>query len=195
MHERRSHWTGVSEGKLISKPLAPRHHFCRRPTIHVGLIEYDVGSHMCWPGRQHLLLAHNQVRRAKCRQFKAVAVRNRVCGTRFHAVSAENAAVVVDVVNLGVALGAADAVFRRVLGRLDVNAVGRTIGRAKEAGYTLFQAIFVALQYVRSAVSGLNPRSAERTLAVGIVLNDRGLEHLREGDAHTLGNRRDILQH
>src|SRR5579863_1739923 len=45
----------------LSRRLAPRHHLYRRPTVHVGLVEYDVGTHMCWPGGQHLLLAVDQV--------------------------------------------------------------------------------------------------------------------------------------
>src|SRR5438477_6638261 len=90
--------------------LAPRHHFCRRPTIHVGLIEYDVGSHVCWPRGQHLLLAHDKIGSVKGRQLKAVPVRNRIRGTRLDTISTENAAVVVDIVNLGVTLGATDPI-------------------------------------------------------------------------------------
>jgi hypothetical protein len=178
-----------------SGSLAPRHHFCRRPTIHVGLIEYDVRSHVCWPRGQHLLLAHDQIGRVKGRQFKAVTVRDGISRTGLHTVSAENTAVVVDVVDLGVALSAADAIFSGVLGSLDINAVGWAIGRTQEAGNAFFQAIFVALQHMRAAVTCLNPGSPQGAFAIRIIVHDRRLEHLREGDAHALGDRRDIFQH
>ena len=195
MHERRSRWTGVSEWKTDLESLAPRHHLCRRPTIHVGLIEHDVRSHVCWLGGQHLLLAHHEIGRVKGRQFKPVTVRDGIRRTRLHTVSAENAAVVVDVVDLGIALGAANAILGGVLGGLDVNAVGRAVGRTQETGHTFFQAIFVALQHVRAAVTALNASSSQGPFAIRIIFYDRRLEHLREGDAHALGNRRDIFQH
>src|SRR5579872_1357134 len=67
-------WTGGgSNSKGLSRRLAPRHHFCWRSAIHVGLIEYDVRSHMCWLGSQHHLLAVNQVGRVETRQFEPVA--------------------------------------------------------------------------------------------------------------------------
>ena len=175
--------------------LAPRHHFCRRPTIHVGLIEYDVGSHVCWPGGQHLLFAHHHIGGIEARQFESMAVRDRIRGTRLHAISAKNAAVVVDVIDLGVALRAADPILCRVIGCFDVNAIGRAVGRAQEAGDALFQTIFIALQHVRAAVTGLNASSSQGPFAIRIIFHDRRPEHLREGDAHALGNRRDIFQH
>src|SRR5215831_12153040 len=115
-------WTGVNS--KIALNLAAGHHFCRRPTIHVGLIEYDVGSHMCWPGGQHHLLAVHQIGRAEGRQFKSVAVCDRISRAGLNTVSAEDATVVVDVIDLGVAFGATDAVFGGVLGRFNINAVG-----------------------------------------------------------------------
>ena len=53
--------TGVSENWNLAGTSAARHHLRGRPTVHVGLIENDVRSHVCWPGGQHLLLAHHQV--------------------------------------------------------------------------------------------------------------------------------------
>src|SRR5512135_933362 len=53
---------------------------------------------------QHVFLAHDQVRCVQRGQLEAVAVGNGVSGTGFNAVAAEDAAVVVDVVDLGVAL-------------------------------------------------------------------------------------------
>src|SRR5579884_666849 len=44
------------------------------------------------------------------------------------------------------------------------------------------------------AKAGFNPGPAQRTLAIGIILDDRRPEHLREGDAHPLGDRGNILE-
>src|SRR6202040_1588807 len=124
--------------KAVAKS-APVYHLCGSAAVHVGLIEYDVGSHVCWPGGQHLLLAVNQVAGVKGRQLESVPVSDRVCRARFHAIAAENAAVVIDVVDLGVALGAADALFGSIFRSLDVDAIRGTIGGAQETGHTLFQ--------------------------------------------------------
>ena len=115
-------------------------------------------------------------------------MRDRIGGTGFHAISAKNTAVVVNVVNLGIALGAADALFRGVLVRLDIDAVGWTIGGAQKAGYTLLQAILVALQDVDAAIPLLHLCPSQRAGTVGIVLHNRGLEHLPKSDAHAFGN-------
>src|SRR5579864_540052 len=187
-------WTGVRTIAKIVWKLASGHHFCRRPTIHVGLIEYDVGSHVCWPGGQHLLLAHHKIGSIEACQFETVAVRDGVGRTGLDTVSAKNAAVVVDVINLGVTLCAADAVLRSVLGGFDINTVRRTSCGAEEASDALLQAVFVALQNVRAPETGFNAGTAQRALPIGIVLDDRGPEHLRKGDAHALGDRGNVLQ-
>src|ERR1041385_7146973 len=98
--------------------------------------------------RQQLLFAIDQVRGVERGQFESMSVRNGVGGTGLNAVSAKNAAVVVNVIDLGVTLGPAHAVLGRVLCCLNVNAIGGTVGRAKKAGDTLLQAILVTLQYV-----------------------------------------------
>src|SRR5271157_334220 len=59
--------------------------------------------------REHILFAFDQRGSIEAGDFKSVAVRNGVGGAGFHAIPAENAAVVIDVVNLGVALPAGDA--------------------------------------------------------------------------------------
>src|SRR4051812_47860666 len=111
------------ESKTYLEGLASRHHFCRRSTIDVGLIENDVGSHMCWPGGQHLLLAIDKIGSVERCQFEPVAVRDGVRGAGLDAVSAKYAAVVIDVVDLSVAFGAADSVLGGILGSLDIDAV------------------------------------------------------------------------
>ena len=92
-----------------------------------------------------MLLAVNQVAGIERRQLKSVPVSDRVGRTSFDAVSAKDAAVVIDVVNLGVALCAANAISSGVFGGLDVNAIGWARSRAQKAGYTFLQAVFVAL--------------------------------------------------
>src|SRR5277367_3804849 len=149
---------------------------------------------MRWPSGQHLVFAVDQVAGIKARQFKAVAVGDRIRGTGFDAVSAEDASVVVDVVNLGVALGSAHPMLGRVLRCLDINAVRGAGGRAEEAGYALFQSILIALQHVHAAETFLELGAPERSRTIGIVFYLRGLEHLHEGDAHALSDGGDVLQ-
>src|SRR5882757_9295582 len=120
-------------------------------------------------------------------------VRDRVGGAGFHAIAAEDTSIVVNVINLGVTLRAGDALFGGVLGGFYINTVRRASCRAQEAGYTLLQTIFIALQDVHPAEAFLELRSLERSRAVGIVLHDGGLEHLLEGDAHTLSDGADVL--
>jgi len=181
----------LSDGE---RNLAPRYRHCGRAICHLGLIEYRIRSHVCRPGGEHLLLAVDQVAGVKAREFEAVSVGDGIRGTGLDAVSAENASVVVDVVNLGVALGAAHPMLGRVLGCLDVNAVGGAGGCAEKAGHTLFQSILVALQHVHTAETLLEFGAAKRSRPVRIVLYLGGLEHLHEGDAHALGDGGYVLQ-
>jgi hypothetical protein len=117
-----------------------------------------------------------------------VAVGDGVSRAGFNAVAAKDTAVVVDVINLGVSLSAADAVLFSVLGSLNINAVRRAGGGAKKAGHALFQAVFIALQLMQSAEALLKYRALIGELLVGIVLNDGGSKHLTEGNGHALGN-------
>ena len=175
--------------------LAPRNHLLRSPTVHVGLIEHNVRSHVCWPGGQHLLLAVNQIAGVKRCQLEPVPVRNRVCRTSLHAISAKDTSIVIDVVDLGVALGAADAVFGGVICSLDVDAIRGTIGGAEEAGHAFFQAVFVALQDVHAAKTFLKFRAFQGAVAVGIVFDDRWLKHLLQSDGHSLSYGSDVFDH
>src|SRR5689334_10037441 len=128
--------------------------------------------------RQELLLTINKIAGVVGGQLKAVAVRDGVSGAGLNAVAAEDAAVVINVVDLGVALSAADAVLRRVLSGLNVNAVRRTRGGAEEAGHALFQSILIALEHVQSAESLLEDGAFHRALAIGIVFDHRRSKHL-----------------
>src|SRR5579871_5360135 len=194
MHERRSRWTGVNWIAKKVEALAPVHHLRRRTAVHVGLIEDCVGSHVCWPGGQHLLLAVDQIGSIERSQLESVAVCDGVGRAGLDTVSAENAAVVVDVVHLGIALGATDAILGGILGGFNIDAVRRTGRRAEKARDTFLQPSLVALQHVRATKASFDTRAAQRTFAVGIVLYRRGLEHLHEGDAHAFSDGGDVFQ-
>src|SRR5258708_10946799 len=105
---------------------------------------------MRWHRGQHLLFAVHQVAGIKAGDLESVPVGDGVCGTSFHAVAAENAAVVVNVINLGVTLGSTYAVFVGVLLCLDIDSIRRTSCGTHEASDTLLQAVFVALQNMHS---------------------------------------------
>ena len=117
-----------------------------------------------------------------------MSVRDRVRRTGLDTISAEDAAVVVDVVDLRVTLGAGDARLACIVRRLDVNAVRWAGRRTQEAGNALFQAILIALQHMGAAETVLKVRAAIRSRAVRIVLYLGRLEHFAEGDRHSLGD-------
>ena len=121
-------------------------------------------------------------------------VRDGVRGTGLHAVSAKNAAVIVDVVDLGVAFRPGNPVLCRIFRSFYVNTIGGARGRAQKTCHAFLQAVFVALEYVHATVPFLELSPFQRARAVWIVLDDRGLEHLAKGDAHAPGDRGNIPQ-
>src|SRR6516165_12114894 len=118
---------------------------------------------------------------------------DRIRRAGLNAISTKDAAVVIDVVHLGVALGTTDPIGFSILSGFNVNAVRWTRRRAQEACHTLLQAVLVALEHVHAAKALLKHGSAVRPGPVGIVLNLRWLEHLPEGDAHAFGDRSDVF--
>src|SRR4051812_2698789 len=144
---------------------------------------------MCRPGRQHLLLAINQVAGIKARDFKPVPVSNGVRRTSFHAITAKDTSVVIDIVNLRVTLRSANPVLGSILRSFNVNTVRWTGCCAKETGYTLFQTILVTLQNMHTAKTLLYHGAPQRSRPVRIILHNSRLEHFHEGNAHTFGNR------
>src|ERR1700687_973289 len=107
-----------------------------------------------------------------------MTVRDGIGRARFHAITAEDAARVIDVVHAGVALTRGDSVRVDVLSSLDINAICGAGGRAQEAANTLFQSAFVAVQDVDPAVARLEMYR----LALGGFL-DRLLGHIAGGFA------------
>src|SRR5690348_16869917 len=81
---------------------------------------------------QHVFLAFDECGGVVTGRLEAMPMSDGVGGAGLHAIPAEDAAVVVDVVNLGVALAAGDARLLGVLRRFDVDAVRRTGGRAQK---------------------------------------------------------------
>ena len=107
-------------------------------------------------------------------------------------VSAEDAAVVVDVVDLGVTFGAGDAVLGCVLSGFDVDAVRWAGCGAQEAGDAFFESVLITLQNVRAAEALLKHSAAHWPGTVRIVFNFRGLEHLPKGDTHAFADGGDV---
>ena len=137
---------------------------------------------------QQVFLAHDEGGGVEAGEFEAVAVSDGVGGAGFDTVAAEDAAVVVDVVDLGVTFGRGDALFFGVFGGFDVDAVGGTSRGAQEAGDTFFEALLVALKLVLAAETFLKFGTAHGALAVGVVFDLGWLKDFLEGDAHTLGD-------
>ena len=116
-----------------------------------------------------------------------MAMGDGVGGAGLDTVTAEYAAVVVDVVDLCVAFGRGDALFFGVLGCFDVNAVGGAGSSAEETGYTLFEALLIALELVFAAKALLEFGPAHWAFAIGVVFDLGGLKGFLQGNAHSLG--------
>src|SRR5205085_6096937 len=115
------------------------------------------------------------------RDLVLVAERDRVERARELAVAAEDAAAEVDLVYPRVALAGRDAVVRRVLGGDDPDAVGRARGGAERAADALLQPVLVPPQAVAAAETRI-----DRPLVLRVLLRDRLLEDLLEGDPEAL---------
>src|SRR5688500_3359764 len=97
---------------------------------------------------QQIVFSLEEIRATVNGKFKVVAVRDRVLRTRLDAITAKDATAVIDVVDLRVTFIDADTLFgrTRIVSRNDVNALGRTRGRAEITSDTLFAAEFVNVQ-------------------------------------------------
>src|SRR5277367_2153686 len=96
---------------------------------------------------------------------------NGIRGTSFHAVTAKNAPVVVDVVDLCIAFGARDSALRRVLGCLDIDTVGRAGCRAQETGDTFLNAVLIPLQDMCTAETVLEVSTAVWARSVRVIFH------------------------
>ena len=141
---------------------------------------------------EQVVLSHDKGGRVEAGEFESVTVGDGIGGTGLDAVATEDAAVVVDVIDLGVALGGGDAQLFGVLGGLDIDAVRRTGGGAEEAGDALFEAVFITLQLMLAAEALLKLRATHGTFAVRVVLDLGRLKGFLQRDAHSLGNSCDV---
>src|SRR6185437_13678087 len=107
------------------------------------------------PGFEEFFLAINHGVDVVGSEFKSVPVSDGVGGASLDAIAAKNAAGIIDVVDLGVAVGVRDAIVGGVFGGLDVNAIGGTGRGAQKTGDAFFEAVLVALQHVNSAIARL----------------------------------------
>src|SRR6185437_13764861 len=78
------------------------------------------------PGFEEFFLAINHGVDVVGSEFKSVPVSDGVGGASLDAIAAKNSAGIIDVVDLGVAVGVRDAIVGGVFGGLDVNAIGGT---------------------------------------------------------------------
>ena len=102
-------------------------------------------------------------------ELEAVAVGNGVGGASLNAISAEDAARVIDVVDGSVAFGGGDAVGFGIFGGFDVDATRRTSRGTEKAGDAFFQAILVPLQDVDAAIAGLKMNRLVRIIFGGAL--------------------------
>jgi hypothetical protein len=119
-------------------------------------------------------------------ELESMTMSNRVGGAGLDAVSAKNAARIIDVVDGGVAFGGGDAIGFCVFGGFDIDAARWTGGRAKKAGNALLESVLIALQDVDAAITRLKMHRL-----VGIIFGGRLSPKIAKGDAEALGQRRD----
>ena len=110
---------------------------------------------------------------------------NRIRGTGFDAVPAEDAAAVIDVINGCVPLTAADTRLLGVLGRFDIDAIRGAGCGTEESCDAFLQTVLVALQNVDAPVPLL-----EAWRSIGVILRQGRLHHFTERHAHTLSDGR-----
>src|SRR5260370_42630347 len=115
-------------------------------------------------------------------------MRDRVRRARLHAVGAENAARIIDVVHAGIALARRNPLGVSVVRGFDVDTIRGAGRRAQEAAHALLQTTFVAMQHVNAAITRLKMHRLVR-----IVLRYRLPEDVSEGDAESLRERAERL--
>src|SRR5687767_6227282 len=99
---------------------------------------------------QQIIFGLEEVCATVNRQLKIVPVSNGIFRACFDAVTAEDAASIIDVVDRRITFIHTDALFgwSRVVGGNYVNALGRTRSRAEVTGHTLLAPEFVNMQKV-----------------------------------------------
>ncbi len=134
---------------------------------------------------QQLLLRPDRVLARGERHLVVVRQRQRARRARLDAQAAHDAAQVVDLVVLRVALARADRVLRVVVRALHPDRVGRAGEGAQLAPDALLQAVVVAVEQVAPDVGALRGRHDLLRVLLGVVAP----EGLLEDRAHALGDR------
>jgi hypothetical protein len=119
-------------------------------------------------------------------ELESMTVGDCVCGAGFDAVSAENAARIVDVVDRGVAFSGGDAIGFGIFGGFDVDAARGASCGAEKARDTFLESVFIALQNMDAAIARLKMHGL-----VGIILGRRLSPNIAKGDAEAPGKCRD----
>ena len=88
-------------------------------------------------------------------ELESMTMRDRVGGAGFDAVSAKNAARIIDIVDGGVAFGGGDAICFGIFGGLDIDAARGTGCGTQKARYALLEAVLVAVVQVAAEQSVL----------------------------------------
>src|SRR5215207_5814968 len=140
-------------------------------------------------GEEHVLRVDQVVARV-LGELVLVPERDRVERAGEFAVAAEDAAAHVDLVDAGVALAGRDPVRRRVLGRDHADAVGRARGSAERAADALLEPVLVRMQPVAAPEARV-----DRPFVLRVLLRDRLLEDLPEGDAEAPGGAQSHYSH
>ena len=117
-------------------------------------------------------------------KFDRVAVGDGISRASLDTVAAEDAARVVDVIDLRVALAGGDAPGLRVLRGFDVDTVRRARRGAEKTSYAFLESVFVALKYVNPAVARLDAWRDVREAFRG-----RLAKHGQQSDAEALVER------
>ena len=119
-------------------------------------------------------------------ELESMTMSDRVCGASFDAVSAKNAARIIDIVDSGVAFGGGDAICFGIFGGLDIDAAGGTGCGTQKASDALLEAILIALQHVDAAIARLKMHGL-----VGIIFCGRFSPKIAKGNAEALSQSRD----
>src|SRR5580704_11738436 len=107
------------------------------------------------PGFQELFFAIDQGVDVVGGQLDAVAVGDGVGGAGFYAVTAKNAAGIIDVVSFRIALACRNTIGGGIFRGFDVDAIRRTGCGAEKTAYALFVTVLVALENMDAAIAWL----------------------------------------
>src|SRR5690606_3755448 len=135
------------------------------------------GEHAGHERGQEVLLLVDEALTGGAGELVVVAHGQRPRGAGLDAVPAEDAALVVDLVDAAVALPGGVLGVGAVVGALDEDRVRRARPGAQLAADALLQAVRVAVELVAAVVARLRRHLLER-----VLLGDRGPEHRGEGD-------------